>query len=99
MTTYAGDRPRIRVATGIDLEDLTPTTANLLVQNPDGSTQTWSASVEGPASSGILYYDVAAGELADAGSYIIQAQVQRTSDTVVLPLGASAALEVHEPYQ
>lgn len=99
MTVYAGDRPRIRVDTGIDLEDTNPPTRNILVQNPDGTTQTWAATVEAPASGGILYYDVGAGELADAGAYIIQAQVQRTSDTNVLPLGASAHLEVHEPYQ
>ena len=99
MTVYAGDRPRIFVTTGIDLEDTSPPTANLKVQKPDGTELTWGATVQAPAADGILYYDVGAGELADAGAYIIQAQVRRTSDSVVLPLGASAALEVHEPYQ
>lgn len=95
---YQNDRPTLRVATGVDLLDATPTSQELLVVKPDGATATWTTTVEAPFTNGILLYTCAAADLDQFGAYKIQAKVQRTGETFSLPLGATVALEVHEPY-
>jgi len=90
---------RIRVQTGIDLEDDSPTVAQIMVRKPDGTLATWEAEVEAPASGGVIYFDTIAGSLDQSGSYRFQARVQRDGDANVLPLGETGTLEVHDPFQ
>lgn len=99
MTVYQNDRPRLLFETGIDLVDTTPTIARVAVKKPSGTTTTWACTVQTPASDGIIYYDVGATDLNEIGAYLFQAEVQRSSDAALLPKGATASLEVHEPFQ
>ena len=95
---YQNDRPTLRVNTGVDLLDASPGTQALLVKKPDGTLDTWVTTVETPFTGGILLYTCGATDLDQVGAYLIQAKVQRTGDTNMLPLGATVALHVDEPY-
>jgi len=90
---------QLRVRTGIDLEDTSPTTCQVLVKNPDGTTKTLTMTVEAPASGGIIVRDVDDADFPDAGAYVLHANVQRTSDASLLPPGEAVHLEIHELYQ
>lgn len=100
MVQYAGRGGwQLRVRTGIDLEDTSPTTSEVLVKTPDGTTKTLAMTVEAPASGGILIRTVDDADFPDAGAYVLHANVQRTSDTSLLPPGEAAHIEIHDLYQ
>lgn len=90
---------RVRVQTTLDLVDETPTTCKIKVKKPSGAEVDWTATVEAPASGGVIYFDTVAGSLDEVGSYRLQALVRRSSDAADLPLGETATLEVHQAFQ
>ncbi len=101
MPQYAGRGGwRLRVNTGVDLIDLTPERLDILVKNiSTGDETTLTASVESPAANGIAFVDIANADFPTAGAYVLQSDVQRSTDDDPLPLGESSQIEIHEPFQ
>lgn len=94
---YVGD-----IGTAIEINtfiDLTP--ASLMeykVKKPDGTIETWAADiVDGlTAADGVLVHFTEAGDLDQAGKYLIQVHVETASSD---HLGNTATLEVFDAFQ
>ncbi len=63
----------VKVKTGTDLTDVV--TKQLKVTKPDGREMNWAATVQSPATEGILYYTTVSGDFDQAGLYKLQAYV------------------------
>lgn len=100
MVQYAGRGGwRLRVDTGVDLEDASPTTKQVLMKNLETSAlTTLEMTVETPVGT-YLYRDVLDADFPTAGAYVIHSNVQRTSDAALLPPGEAVHIEIHDLYQ
>ena len=74
---YDGDiGTTFKVSTGIDL---TSATAQVIeYKKPDGTYGTWTASIESPATAGVIYYKTIA--VLTKGTWTIQAKVTFGTD-------------------
>lgn len=104
MKTYIGDVGTIiRVNVGVNLYNVVKTSDGATgddplprfeVTKPDGNIVEWQAEVEDTAN-GILYYEIANGDLDMAGNYKLQAKVKLGSDVWY---GATATFKVYERF-
>jgi len=67
---YIGDTPQLYVETGIDLTNVV--LKKLKILSPKGVKLEVDATVESPATDGILTYDCVATDLPTAGIYKVQ---------------------------
>lgn len=81
------------VKTGMDLSDAIET--NLLVSKPNGVKVTWSATIQPPATSGILTYELSAGDINVSGKYKVQAELVYADKKLY---GYTAFFMVYEKY-
>ena len=70
---YVGNTPLILVTTGIDLTSVD--TKILKILKPNGVKSDWVATVQAPATDGILTYQCVAADLPVSGIYKLQAYV------------------------
>lgn len=64
----------IRLETGVDLTSATA--QHIKVLEPDGTEVQWAATVEAPATAGVLTYTCTADDLDQAGTYELHAYVE-----------------------
>jgi hypothetical protein len=70
MNTYKTSLAiKIEVTVDFDLTDCTEIV--YLVSKPDGTTVTWTATID-TAATGITSYTTTTGDLADIGTYVLQ---------------------------
>lgn len=62
---------KIILSTDVDLSTIS--SVSIKVEKPDGTNDTWDASVEGTATYGQISYTTVSGDLNKAGSYKLQA--------------------------
>lgn len=67
---YVDDTPRIELDLLTDLS--TSTVQNILYKKPDGTEGTWTADIEYTK----LYYQSVAGDIDQAGKWLLQAYVE-----------------------
>lgn len=74
MKVYLGDVGTVfRVSVGVDLTDATDTV--IKVKKPDNTEHEWTASVESPASAGIIVYTADADDINQAGTWYFQSLI------------------------
>ena len=78
---YVDDIGRtISVSLGIDLTLMT--VRQILVYKPNGQQVTWTGTLVGPASNGVLQYTTIAGDLNCSGAWRIQGYVENAGGTI-----------------
>lgn len=57
------------------------TTKSIIMQHPDGTTETFTADFKTNGSDGILQYDLEAADVAATGKYYVQALITNSAGT------------------
>lgn len=104
VNIYVGDTVELRLDTDQDLDDAE--VMEILVEKPDGTQTSWTATQYGTTGSHIMTYTTAAAsgdidaDFDDAGNYTLQAYVEWGSGaSCTINHGDAVILEVHPLYR